>query len=447
MVKPKHNYFFLKAAIVGSIAIALIIYGNYGAFADTKEMYKNIEVFSEVLGKIEKNYVNDVDREKLIHGAIKGMVKALDPHSSFMEPEGYKEMMIETKGSFSGVGIEITVRDDILTVVSPIEGTPAFKAGVKAGDQIIMVEDKLTRDLVIMEAVKLIRGKKGTKVKLTIRRKGVEKPIDFLITRDVIPIKSVRSLLFPSEIGYIRISTFQSKTNKELSKALKDLVEEKELKGLILDLRNNPGGLLSQAIKVADEFLDSGAIVSIKGRNEQEEKSFAHKNKNNINYPMIVLVNGGSASASEIVAGALQDNKKALVLGTKTFGKGSVQAIFTLSDGSGLRLTTAIYYTPSGRSIQASGIEPDIKVAFIPPNKKDEEKKHHMLRESDLEGHIEKEGSDGKTEKKKEETSDPSPDEKTEAQKRIDSDNQLRSALQILQSWNLFSKIYGLEEK
>jgi len=447
MVKPKRNYFFLKAAIVGSIAIALIIYGNYGAFADTKEMYKNIEVFSEVLGKIEKNYVNDVDREKLIHGAIKGMLKALDPHSSFMEPDGYKEMMIETKGSFSGVGIEITVRDDILTVVSPIEGTPAFKAGVKAGDQIIMVEGKPTKDLVIMEAVKLIRGKKGTKVKLTIRREGAEKPIDFAITRDVIPIKSVRSLLLPSEIGYIRISTFQSKTDKELLKALKDLAKEKELKGLILDLRNNPGGLLSQAIKVSDEFLDSGVIVSIKGRDKQEEKSLAHKNKNNRNYPIIVLVNGGSASASEIVAGALQDNKKALILGTKTFGKGSVQAIFTLSDGSGLRLTTAVYYTPSGRSIQASGIEPDIKVAFIPPNKKEEEKKHHMLRESDLEGHIEKEGSDGKTDEKKEETSEPSPDEKTKAQKRIDSDNQLRSALQILQSWSLFSEIYGLEEK
>jgi carboxyl-terminal processing protease len=447
MVKPKRNYFFLKAAIVGSIAIALIIYGNYGAFADTKEMYKNIEVFSEVLGKIEKNYVNDVDREKLIHGAIKGMLKALDPHSSFMEPDGYKEMMIETKGSFSGVGIEITVRDDILTVVSPIEGTPAFKAGVKAGDQIIMVEDKPTKDLVIMQAVKLIRGKKGTKVKLTIRREGVEKPIDFLITRDVIPIKSVRSLLLPSEIGYIRISTFQSKTDKELSKALKDLVKEKELKGLILDLRNNPGGLLSQAIKVADEFLDSGVIVSIKGRDKQEEKSLAHKNKNNRNYPIIVLVNGGSASASEIVAGALQDNKKALILGTKTFGKGSVQAIFTLSDGSGLRLTTAIYYTPSGRSIQASGIEPDIKVAFLPPNQKGEEKKHHMLRESDLEGHIEKEGAEQETEEKTEETDEPSPDEKTKAQKRIDSDNQLRSALQILQSWNLFAKIYGLEAK
>ena len=447
MVKPKRNYFFLKAAIVGSIAIALIIYGNYGAFADTKEMYKNIEVFSEVLGKIEKNYVNDVDREKLIHGAIKGMLKALDPHSSFMEPDGYKEMMIETKGSFSGVGIEITVRDDILTVVSPIEGTPAFKAGVKAGDQIIMVEGKPTKDLVIMEAVKLIRGKKGTKVKLTIRREGAEKPIDFSITRDVIPIKSVRSLLLPSEIGYIRISTFQSKTDKELLKALKDLAKEKELKGLILDLRNNPGGLLSQAIKVSDEFLDSGVIVSIKGRDKQEEKSLAHKNKNNKNYPIIVLVNGGSASASEIVAGALQDNKKALILGTKTFGKGSVQAIFTLSDGSGLRLTTAVYYTPSGRSIQASGIEPDIKVAFIPPNKKEEEKKHHMLRESDLEGHIEKEGSDGKTDEKKEETSEPSQDEKTKAQKRIDSDNQLRSALQILQSWSLFSEIYGLEEK
>jgi carboxyl-terminal processing protease len=445
MIKPKHNYFFSKLVIASLIAYAFVLFFNTSSVASTKEMYQNIEIFSEALGNIEKNYYSDVERKKLIYGAIKGMVKALDPHSSFMEPDVYKELMIETKGSFSGIGIEITIKDDILTVVSPIEGTPAFEAGIKAGDQIIMVEDKPTKDLVIMEAVKLIRGEKGTKVKLIIRREGVKDPIDFLITRDVIPIKSVRSLLLPFDIGYIRISTFQGQTDEELSKTLKELTKEKELKGLILDLRNNPGGLLSQAISVADKFLGSGVIVSIKGRDEKEEKTVAHKNKIDSDYPMIVLVNGGSASASEIVAGALQDNKKALILGTKTFGKGSVQALYTLSDGSGLRLTSAVYYTPSGRSIQASGIEPDIKVDFIPPNNEEGEKKYHMLRESDLEGHIENEVGE---EKKKEEANKSIKDEKmTEVQKRLDGDNQLRSALQILQSWSLFSKIYGLEKK
>jgi carboxyl-terminal processing protease len=445
MIKPKHNYFFSKLVIASLIAYAFVLFFNTSSVASTKELYQNIEIFSEALGNIEKNYYSDVERKKLIYGAIKGMVKALDPHSSFMEPDVYKELMIETKGSFSGVGIEITIKDDILTVVSPIEGTPAFEAGIKAGDQIIMVEDKPTKDLVIMEAVKLIRGEKGTKVKLIIRREGVKDPIDFLITRDVIPIKSVRSLLLPFDIGYIRISTFQGQTDEELSKALKELTKEKELKGLILDLRNNPGGLLSQAISVADKFLGSGVIVSIKGRDEKEDKTVAHKNKIDSDYPMIVLVNGGSASASEIVAGALQDNKKALILGTKTFGKGSVQALYTLSDGSGLRLTSAVYYTPSGRSIQASGIEPDIKVDFIPPNNEEGEKKYHMLRESDLEGHIENKVGE---EKKKEEANKPINDEKmTEVQKRLDGDNQLRSALQILQSWSLFSKIYGFENK
>jgi len=445
MIKPKHNYFFSKLVIASLIAYAFVLFFNTSSVASTKELYQNIEIFSEALGNIEKNYYSDVERKKLIYGAIKGMVKALDPHSSFMEPDVYKELMIETKGSFSGVGIEITIKDDILTVVSPIEGTPAFEAGIKAGDQIIMVEDKPTKDLVIMEAVKLIRGEKGTKVKLIIRREGVKDPIDFLITRDVIPIKSVRSLLLPFDIGYIRISTFQGQTDEELSRALKELTKEKELKGLILDLRNNPGGLLSQAISVADKFLGSGVIVSIKGRDEKEEKTVAHKNKIDRDYPMIVLVNGGSASASEIVAGALQDNKKALILGTKTFGKGSVQALYTLSDGSGLRLTSAVYYTPSGRSIQASGIEPDIKVDFIPPNNEEGEKKYHMLRESDLEGHIENKVGE---EKKKEEANKPINDEKmTEVQKRLDGDNQLRSALQILQSWSLFSKIYGFENK
>lgn len=438
MSKTRHNHFFYQAIIFICVTFLLLISGSsQDVLAGTKEVYKNIEILSEVLRKIEKNYVEGADPKELIYGAIKGMVKTLDPHSFFMSPKEYEELMIQTKGSFSGVGIEITIRDNVLTVVSPIEGTPAFKAGIKAGDQIIMVGDKSTKDLSIMEAVKLIRGPKGSEVKLTISRKGLEKPIDFLITRDVIPIKSVRSFLLPFDIGYIRVSNFQSDTGQELSEALKEVESKKKLKGLILDLRNNPGGLLSQAVKVADEFLDSGLIVSIKSRDKKEEKSVAHKNGKPRKYPMIVLVNEGSASASEIVAGALQDNKRALVLGTPTFGKGSVQTLFPLSDGSGLRLTTAIYYTPNGRSIQASGIEPDIMVAFIPPKEKPTVKRRHAIREKDLEGHIEKEPPEAIEEEK----SGILLDEEARIQELIDKDNQLRRAIQILHSWNIFSKI------
>ena len=438
MLKTGHNRFCYRTIIfVVFILVCLINNGDQDISAGTKEVYKNIEVLSEVLHKIERNYVEDVDTQDVLYGAIKGMVRTLDPHSFFMSPEEYKELMVETKGKFSGVGIEITIRNHALTVVSPIEGTPAFKAGIKAGDQIIMIGDKSSKELSIMDAVKLIRGPKGSKIKLTIRRKGTEKPIDFMITRDVIPIKSVRSFSLPFDIGYVRISNFQSNTNKELSKVLEELENKKELKGLILDLRNNPGGLLSQAVKVADKFLDSGLIVSIKGRDRKEEESVAHKNGKPRKYPMIVLVNEGSASASEIVAGALQDNKRALILGSTTFGKGSVQTLFPLSDGSGLRLTTAIYYTPSGRSIQARGIEPDIKIAFIPSKEKAEPKKPAFIRERDLKGHIKKETPDLKEEEK----SGALPDEESRIQTRIDNDNQLRRAIQILRSWNIFSTL------
>ncbi|RLB26238.1 MAG: peptidase S41 [Deltaproteobacteria bacterium] len=440
MLKTRHNHFYYLAIIfICAISLPLISYTYQDVLANTEEVYKNIEVFSEVLHKIEKSYVKDTAPKELIYGAIKGLVGTLDPHSLFMSPEEYKEFMIETKGSFTGVGIEITIRDNVITVVSPIEGTPAFKAGIRAADQIILIGKKSAKDISIMEAVKLIRGPKGSKVELTIRREGLEKPISFLITRDVIPIKSVRSFFLPSDISYIRVSNFQGNTGRELSKALEEMEAKRKSKGLILDLRNNPGGLLSQAIEVADEFLDSGLIVSIKGRDKKEEKSTAHKNRKLRKYPMIVLVNEGSASAAEIVAGALQDNKKALILGTSTFGKGSVQTLFPLSDGSGLRLTTALYYTPSGRSIQASGIEPDIEVAFIPPKEKPKEKEHKTIKEKDLEGHIEEDTP----ELKREEENGVSPDEKSRIQERIDNDNQLRRAIQILQSWNIFSKIEG----
>lgn len=402
--------------------------------ADTDNTYKSIEIFTEVLRQIEDNYVEPQDPKKLIYGAIKGMVQSLDPHSSFMTREEHQELLIETKGSFSGIGIEITIRDNILTVVSPIEDTPAFKAGVQAGDQIVKIDGKPTNDMSLMDAVKNIRGPKGTKVKLTIKRENVDKLLEFDITRDVIPLKSVRHYLLTPEIGYIRISNFQGNTAKDLTAALDKLEKGRKLKGLILDLRNNPGGLLSQAVKVSDIFLDSGIIVSTKGRNSSqnmEVKASKNENEKERNYPIIVLVNGGSASAAEIVAGALKDNKRALILGTKTFGKGSVQTILPLSDGSGLRLTTARYYTPSGNSIQLSGITPDINLEFIPPTKK----RRKIVREEDLRGHMPREA--------KEETKNEK--EQRETDKRVkmllEKDNQVRHAVQLLQTWNIFSEI------
>lgn len=429
------NIVFVSFFIIG----ALFLNGNSeGVNADTKEVYKNIEIFTEVLREIEKNYVEPEDPQKLIYGAIKGMIQSLDPHSSFMTKEEHKELMMETRGSFTGIGIEITIRDSILTIVSPIEGTPAYIAGLKAGDKIVKIEEKSTKNMTMMEAVKMIRGPKGTKVNLTIIRDEAEKPLEFSITRDVIPLKSVRHHLLTPDIGYIRISNFQSKTDKDLSLALESLEKNRKLKGLILDLRNNPGGLLSQAIKVSDTFLDEGVIVSTKGRSTlQDIEATAHKNKKSISYPIIILVNSGSASAAEIVAGALQDNKRALILGTRTFGKGSVQTILPLSDGSGLRLTTARYYTPSGKSIQSSGITPDIELSFIPPKQKEDKEKPRFLREEDLEGHmpVENGGDEQTTEKSKETKKD------RRVRDLLENDNQVRHALQLLQTWTIFSHI------
>ncbi len=427
------------------VLVSLFVLGGFflngdtgGLCEDTEEVYKNIEIFTEVLRRIENEYVEPKAPQELIYGAIKGMVDSLDPHSSFMTKEEHREFMQETKGSFTGVGIEITIKNNFLTVVSPIEGTPAFKAGIKAGDKIVKIERKSTKDMTLIEAVKRIRGPKGTKIRFTIAREDTGKPLQFLITRDVIPLISVRHYVLTPEIGYVRISNFQSKTVKDLLSALEDLEKGRRLKGLILDLRNNPGGLLSQAIEVSDLFLDSGLIVSTKGRNtSQNIKATAHKNKKARNYPIIVLVNGGSASAAEIVAGALQDNEKALILGTRTFGKGSVQTVLFLSDGSGLRLTTARYYTPSGKSIQSSGITPDIEMAFLPPSEKKEAEIRPFMREEDLEGHMLDEKGKGKEQGKKIQEK-----EKDEPAKMLlKRDNQVRHALQLLQTWKIFSKI------
>jgi len=418
---------------------ALFLSGSDGEVgADTKDVYRNIEIFTEVLRQIEKSYVEPQDPQELIYGAIKGMVHNLDPHSSFMTKEEYRELMLETKGSFTGIGVEITVKDNVLTVVSPIEGTPAYKVGMKAGDKIIKIENKRTKDMSLMEAVKKIRGPKGTKVNLTIMREGEAKPLEFSITRGVIPLISVRQYFLTPEIGYVRISNFQSKTAKDLSAALEEMEKGREIKGLVLDLRNNPGGLLSQAIEVSDLFLNSGLIVSTKGRiSSQNITATAHTDKKPRTYPIIVLINSGSASAAEIVAGALQDNKRALVLGTRSFGKGSVQTILPLSDGSGLRLTTARYYTPSGKSIQSSGIVPDIKLDFTPPNEQEKKDVGKFMREEDLEGHMENE-----------DVEDIEPVEKNNEMEKdrrvkmlLEKDNQVRHAVELLKTWTIFSQI------
>ncbi len=420
--------------------------------AKTQETYKYLEEFSNVLSIVEQNYVEEVDTKEVIQGAIKGMLTTLDPHSSYMKPDEFKELKVETEGSFHGIGIEITLRDNVLTVVSPIEGTPAFKKGLKAGDKIIMIEGELTKDMTLTEAVKKLRGPKGTKVTISIHREGWPELKEITITRDVIPLHSVKSKMLEPGYPYIRIINFQSKTTADFKKALQDLEKEGEIRGLIIDLRNNPGGLLDQAVKIADIFINEGVIVSTKGRIKEQNTVFeAHDNGNQYDFPMVVLVNEGSASASEIVAGALQDHKKALILGAQTFGKGSVQTIIPMSNGAGLRLTTARYYTPSGVSIQAKGITPDIVVPTVVVTERPEKemKKPKFIREKDLKHHISNGNDEEEIEQPEEEEpsvdqlpEDTGKDEQTtDEQEALKRDQQLHTALMLLKGVNVFEGI------
>ncbi len=327
------------------------------------DTYKELATFANVLAIVQKNYVEPVTTKELINGAITGMLASLDPHSAYLTPDLYRDLEVETRGSFGGLGLEVTVKDDLLTVVSPIEDTPAYKAGVKAGDQIVKINDDFTKGMTLTDAVKRMRGPQGSKIHLTIHRKGVPELFTVTVTREVIKIKSVKAKELRHGYDYIRVSSFEEGTGDDLQKALDKFRAQHngQIKGLVLDLRDNPGGLLNQAVQVGDEFLDGGLIVYTQGRQEnQQQKYFSHRKKDFVDYPMVVLVNGGSASASEIVAGALQDQRRAITVGTQTFGKGSVQTILPLDDHSALRLTTARYYTPNGRSIQAVGITPDV---------------------------------------------------------------------------------------
>ncbi len=363
--------------VVGPVVVASVVFlGSFlrGAEVSAKDssgsdLYDELKVFTDVLAIVQRDYVRPVDNKKIVEGAIKGMLTTLDPHSGYLDPEFYKDLQVQTKGEFGGLGIEITIKDGLLVVVAPMEGSPAESAGLRAGDSIVKIDGKFTKDFTLVDAVKRMRGAKGTAIVLSVYRKGTPDLIDITVVRDNIQVKSVKSRFIGEGIGYIRVSQFMEKTFDDLKAALKSIERKSdtsELKGLILDLRNNPGGLLTQAVKVSDLFLSDGVIVYTDGRIEnQRQKFYAHARGTEPNYPMVVLINGGSASASEIVSGALQDAARAIVVGTQSFGKGSVQTITPLENGGALTLTTALYYTKSGRSIQVTGVKPDIEVQTL----------------------------------------------------------------------------------
>ena len=378
----------LSAGLVGAV-LALGTGTAAGAAAATKGgnvPFEDLRVFAEVFGRIKSDYVERVPDKKLLEEAIQGMLNGLDPHSSYLNEEDYRELRVGTSGEFGGVGIEVGMEDGFLKVIAPIDDTPAARAGIKAGDTIIKLDDKTVKGMALDDAVKLMRGKPGTKIELTITREGREKPFDVTLERAVIKVVSVKGRLLEPGYLYIRLSQFQTHTAEDLIKTISRLKGQGPVRGLILDLRNNPGGVLNAAVAVSDAFLETGLIVYTEGRVKDSQLRFQAAPDDVLDgAPIVVLVNGGSASASEIVAGALQDHKRAVVMGRQTFGKGSVQTIIPINERTALKLTTARYFTPNGRSIQADGIKPDIELAEVKVAKSDGGAK---LRESDLGGHL-----------------------------------------------------------
>lgn len=358
-----------KIILAGCLIMALVLAGTSLSFSDSKkknndQLYKQVELFSDTMAIIQKEYVEETKPKDLIYGSLKGMLASLDPHSQFMDPDTYSELKVDTEGKFGGLGIEITIKDGLLTIITPIDDTPAQKAGIKAGDRIVKIDGALTREITLSDAVKKMRGKPGEKVELTIFRESENKLLDFKITRDIIKINAIKQArILEDKIGYIRITEFREKTLQEFNRALSGLSKQ-GLSALIIDLRNNPGGLLDVAVKVAGKFVQPDKIIAYtKGRHKEEDLEFLSGAKGGIlELPLAILINEGSASGSEIVAGALQDYKRAIIIGTKSFGKGSVQTVVPLGDGSALRLTTSRYYTPSGKIIHGKGVIPDIVV-------------------------------------------------------------------------------------
>lgn len=404
----KTSVFLVGAAVGALVAVGAsqprLLLSPTQAMAAASDTYRQLNLFGDVFERVRADYVEKPEDSKLIEAAINGMLSSLDPHSTYMDAKEFRDMQVQTRGQFGGLGIEVTMEDGLVKVVTPIDDTPAAKAGVQAGDLIVKLDDEDVKGMTLQQAVDKMRGAVATPIKLTIVRKGQDKPLELTLNRDIINIKSVRSRVEDGDIGYIRITSFSEQTGEGLKKAIEDLTKqigEDKLKGFILDLRNNPGGLLDQAIDVSDAFLDRGEIVSTRGRNADEtERRNARPGDLAKGKPVIVLVNGGSASASEIVAGALQDHKRATILGSLSFGKGSVQTVIPVSGNAAIKLTTARYYTPSGRSIQAKGISPDIElVQDVPQDVKEKAEAAGVETtrgEASLKGHL-KNGEDEKT--------------------------------------------------
>ena len=417
---------FLPALFISRISLA-------NEDGDTILPLDEIRTFTEIFSKIKDDYVEDVDDKKLLENAIRGMLQGLDPHSTYLDEDAYKELQEGTSGEFGGLGIEVGYEDGFVKVISPIDGTPAQRAGIKAGDLIIRLDNKSVKGISLMEAVKMMRGKPGSKITLTIVREGENKPFEISIVRDIITVENIKTETIEPGFTYIRISNFQTHTVDDLKKGLMKLKNENNnnIKGLILDLRNNPGGLLNAAVGVSDLFLNNGLIVYTEGRIKDSKLKFNAKPSEMLkDTPIIILVNGGSASASEIVAGALQDHKRALIMGEKTFGKGSVQTILPMNDRTALKLTTARYYTPSGRSIQASGIEPDMIVKNIEFDLKKDIQNNGLIKESDLSGHLDNKKSNDDEEK----------EENINNALLIENDYQLYEALNVLKGLSIYLK-------
>lgn len=449
---PRRRFWMIGPMVVIALVSGVLIGKGWERTGHATESYEELKTFSEVLSQVQRNYVDETKVKDLVQGAIRGMLSTLDPHSAYMTPEMYKEMQVETKGEFGGVGIQIGVKENRLAVIAPIDGTPAQRAGIKAGDYITKVNDESTKDLSLMDAVQKMRGPKGTKVNLTIQRDGSPDPLQFTLVRDTIKIESVKSKVLDN-IGYVKLTQFQEATGRDLGKVLKQFKEQK-LQATILDLRNNPGGLLTAAVEVSEQFLPSGKlVVYTKGRESKKDEWFAKGKDQMDDSPMIILVNEGSASASEIVAGALQDYGRAVIVGTTSFGKGSVQTILPLGDGSGLRLTTAKYYTPKGRSIQSTGITPDIVVkpqapttvakADVKPGEKDADAKSTKppvtaapgKEQSSVNGKGHEEGTP------KNGTTPAVPSADASGEPALEQDVQLQKAVEMLKTWKIFKEL------
>lgn len=420
-----------KSLILGLITGLLVISTATAKNDDNGLPLDQLRNFSDIFSRIKSDYVEDVNDTVLLKNAIKGMLSGLDPHSSYLDPNEYQELQIGTSGQFGGLGIQVGMEDGFIKVISPIDDTPAFHAGLKSGDLIIRLDDKPVKGMALNDAVNIMRGKPGTKITLTVLREGNNDPMTFVLKRAIIKVKSVKSRILQKDYGYVRISTFQSRTAHHLIEAIDQLAEDNKqsLKGLVLDMRNNPGGVLNAASEVSDLFLNEGLIVFTKGRVKNAYYEYRAKPGDALDgAPMVVLINGGSASASEIVAGALQDHKRAVLMGAKTFGKGSVQTIQELRNGGAVKMTTARYYTPSGRSIQAQGIEPDIILEDLELT----EKAHNgvkQIKESDLTGHLENPNGNGEEATKRKTSSTVNKN-----------DYAVREALNLLKGLHIFNK-------